>query len=805
MVSVIRRLEKQCLEMKPTSFSDQQDGKYSVENFVQWLYSKCQHHHGERLLLYYYTITGVAKLVRQYEIFASACSHLFDEGLFTALSSKGKDQVILLRAQDLKIIPKHPLDEIIDKRIWTFFPWGIAEREHQEQDGGICRNSARLSMYHQFMIDLISLLPHLQHYDMEDLKRKIQDITTGPDHDSLWMELRMTSMKKRTRQFSDMACGEFQNHLNNVPLDMSFIHPELFQFRLIFCSNSHACREMKLYTSSATISKDVKAESLFQLDGKCKSCFRNALLCAVTIYQQLHMALSSITAEVLHSSMQSALLKNSGGRRSSQQKEDSSSASTAGKNRCLTYIKSLIDEFLPAAVIRYLWGRKAVILPSHMTSAIAQIKPLPAAQFPWFQHGACGKVVPPIINTLLCFAKEIARKKCLEMYTQEFECMLGVLSNNMCLCCNDNERSDQCINAIIKFFDHITDHAQNSVDKRIVHQIPAVWCKKLWPEPKKRKRHEEESTIIDDNHDNKENGHVMNVLIAQSAQSGYENCSDEMGLQHKREKNDKRGKLVEPHSFILSECKVGNDRGDNSSSEHDQDEESNDDEDSDECSWDSRDNNFGLLTSINSGVLESNDDDKVENSGKDCCSKPKPLSPNQEDDKNGHQHDQIEVSSTSDDESIYHLDLGLAMSLATTYAGAEFASLLRGFLIMLAPCSIGNEVSFKIPGVDVMRYQSAQLCMDRVEGHLDNIEGEEPPAVLKGSSPKPARDGAEEDVGKSGDLTPTRLIKKQSKISFLRKNSTSSTGAVAQTMASTKSPYAITPATMNLLKKKRRK
>lgn len=800
----MRRLQKQCLVMKPTSFSDRQDGKYSVENFVQWLYSKCQHHHGERLLLYYYTMTGVAKQVRQYEIFASACSHLFDEGLFTALSSKGKDQAILLRAQDLKIIPKHPLDEIIDKRIWTFFPWAIAEREHEEQDGGICRNSARLSMYHQFMTDLISLLPHLQHYDMGDLKHKIQDITTGPDHDSFWMELSMTGMKKRTRQFSDMTSGEFQNHLNNVQLDMSFIHPELFQFRLIFCSNSHACREMKLYTSSATNSKDVKAEALFRLDGKCKSCFRNALLCAVTIHQQLHMALSSITAEVLHSSMQSALLKNSGGRRSSQQKEDISSASTAGKNRCLTYIKSLIDEFLPAAVIRYLWGRKAVILPAHMTSAIAQLKPLPAAQFPWFQHGTCGKVVPPIINTLLCFAKEIARKKCLEMYTQEFECMLGVLSNNMFLCSNDNERSDQCINAIVKFFDHITDHAQNSVDKRIVHQIPAIWCKKLWPEPKKRKRHEEESTIInDEDHDNKEDGHVMNAL---SAQCGYENCSDGMGLQRQREKNDKGGKLVGPQSFILSECEVGNDRGDNSSSEHDLDEESNDDEDS-ECSWNSRDNNFGLLTSINSGVLESIHEDKMENIGKDCCSKPKPFSPNKEDDKNRHQHDEIEVSSTSDDESIYHLDLELAMSLATAYAGAEFANSLRGFLIMLAPCSIGNEVSFKVPGEDVMRYQSAQLCMDRVEGHLDSIEGEEPP-ILKDSfskTPKPARDGAEEDVGKSGDLTPTRLIKKQSKISFSQKNSTISTGPVAQTMASTKSPNAITPATMNLLKKKRRK
>jgi hypothetical protein len=239
MTEVIEILKNWCLEMKEVSLVSKEDDKrISMKQFVLWLYSKCQHHQGERLLLYYYTMTGVAKLIRQYCIFASACSHL-DEGLFTTLSPKGKEQAVLDQAQKLNIIPQHPLDDIIDKRIWKFIPHSYAD---DESDG---HHASRLSFYHQFMTDLVSLLPHTQRYDIDHLKSEIAAITTSDDHDSFWVNMRMTNMNKKSKRSTDMSCGAFETHLCNVPVDMSFINPQLFQFRILFCSNSHACRELK--------------------------------------------------------------------------------------------------------------------------------------------------------------------------------------------------------------------------------------------------------------------------------------------------------------------------------------------------------------------------------------------------------------------------------------------------------------------------------------------------------------------------------------------------------------------------------
>lgn len=824
---VIGMLEKRCLEMKEASLIPQEDEeRLSVEKIVQWVYSKCQHHQGERLLVYYYTMTGVAKLIRQYGIFASACCHL-DEGLFTALPPKGKEQAVLLQAQNLQIIPKHALDDIIDKRIWKFIPHSDSAKENgdNDADGPDRHHASRLSLYHQFMMDLISLLPHMHHYDIDELKSEILDITTPEDHDSFWVNMGMTSMRKRSKRSTDLSCGDFKTHLYDVPMDMSFINAELFHFRLLFCPNSHACREMKLYTSNATMSQGVIGNASFQLDNKCKLCFKNALLCAITMYKQLHIGFASLASKLVTASVKTDTPSKKSGRGSNR---GGGGPSKGGQARCLAYLKNMIDEFLPTAVIRYLWGRKAMAMPDDISLGIAQLKPFPHGQFPWCQHRTCGDRVPPTVNALLCYAKEIAKQKNLEKHMEEFQEMINTLSDNMFSCSIDEERVDLCVSAMINFFDHITYFAIDSVHNKFLEQIPAAWQKKLWPKSKKRK-HEggDSSTENFTGHGTKCNPGVAGSGKDKSMTESKGNDANTADGKNLQGRSIKPRTMLTGQNFILSECErdhgISHDSDDEEEDSHDYDraqkdegnDGENDEDDESECSWNSNDNRFQAISNLNTGVATTNNIREENNIDNYARTDATPPSYKYE----GDEEDPIHVgSSSSDDEAIPCIEFDLALQLASNYGGDAFANSMAGFLSTLAPFTSYGVMSFKVTGDNVKHFHkpgdemSQMIHLERKDHGITNKDS--PVADM------PVSELAKPDAATADVVTPTHNGKRQLKLPFTQKSlglsnelememkpskATSSTCHVSNSQQSIKSPYAVTPVTMEMLKKKKKK
>mmetsp|Transcript_6906 Transcript_6906/g.13011 ORF Transcript_6906/g.13011 Transcript_6906/m.13011 type:complete len:1164 (-) Transcript_6906:4464-7955(-) len=836
VAKVIGMLEKLCLELKEESLVFQEDDeRLSMESIVQWLYSKCQHHKGERLLLYYYTMNGVAKLIRQYGIFASACSHL-DEGLFTALSPNGKEQAILLQAQDLNIIPKHPLDDIIDKRIWKFIPHSDIPKENgdyyadePDPDG---HHASRLSFYHQFMTDLISLLPHTRHYDIDELKSEIQHIRTSNDHDSFWVNLKMTSMNKRSKRSIDMSCGDFQAHLCDVPMDMSFINAELFQFRLLFCSNSHACREMSFYTSNAAISQGIIGHALFQMDSKCKLCFKNALLCAVTIYQQLHIAFASLHTNIVTSSLKTDVSSKKRGRGSHT---GASGPSKDGKTRCLIYLKNMVDEFLPAAVIRYLWGRKAITMPDDISLGIARLKLFPAQHFPWCDHRTCGDSVPPTVKCLLFYAKEIAKQKNIEKHTEKYEDMLRTLTANMFSCSADEKRIDVCVNAMIQFFDHITEFAIQSVNNKILEDIPTQWHKKLWPEESKKRKHENGDSSTE-NFTERGTKCIPGVAGAlkdkNMTESKDNNCANTAHRNNLQGRSIKSRTLLTGQNFILSECERDHGCSHDSDDEEediDDDDRAHMDEENDGCdneddeterSWNSRDKRFQAISHLNTGVdvdatNNIRDDNKLDNYARTDAACPS-----------------YEYEGDSDDEVIPHIEFDLALQLASNYGGDVFANSMAGFLTTLAPFASCGVMSFKVTGDDVKHFHKLHDEMSQMndlerkdrfitrEEAMKDLITAKLDAAMRPNADMSAPELAKPDAAEADVVTPSHDGKRQSTLPFMHKSldlshglemrtkpskTTSNACHLTSSQQSMKSPYAVTPATLDMLKKKKKK
>ena len=762
---------------------------------MKWLYSKCQHHEGERSLSYLYTLRGVQKQVRQFEIFASICQHL-DEGLFTTLPPKGKEQAILTQAQNLQIIPRYPLDGIVDKRIWKFFP---------KQKG-----ASQLSNYQRFMNDVIALSPHTYQYDKENISLKVRNVASVQDHDSLWVDLGLTAMKKRLKPLSDMTCGEFQQHLRDASVDMSFINPILFQFRLLFCSNSHVCRALTQYTTDympLVQEEHMPHRALFFLDSKCQYCFQNALMCAVSTYQQCILAFGSLCTELVELSLMDTASPECG--RAKQNKDESSKKN--GRMRCVTFLKTVIDEFLPVAVIKFLWEKKSKPLPDDIALRLAKVMPLPAAQFAWNKHNTCGKMVPPTIIILLCYAKEIAGRKNVTCHLEAFEQMVCTLVEEMFIS-TDYEHAEQCIEAITVFFDHIIQHATVSLQNQALDQIPPSLLKTVRT-PGKRKTKSKRSKRRDDVSSSSEDLSNHNLVHAASTPARFhvmndaskDVCNDNHDIDSPLDIRSSGNR------FILSESLHGNDGG------HDSDEDDDDKEEEEEEQLDNDDDDEEEEQDQVGEAVECDMDNESECSWKSTDDKQKSgnlfIANLQMTKKRGHsgervhhadtpvprnicKEDPIDVSSGSDDEVVPYMDLDNFLKIASTHGGDEFASEVGKLLIGMGPFSRSGMLSIQIRGKDV-RPIHVDYDRKKVASILKyNAENARDDAATQSHAAKKVK------LCKDSKLSSTQERRSlKSTVGSKKVDSAGHSGHGDKKMQQRKSPTAVTPVTMSLLKR----
>jgi hypothetical protein len=718
----LRKLyEDRCKELKSSSFNvDENNTASCVSKFLEWLENKCLMHQGERTLLYHYSVCGAIVMRKQYDILSRYCSDL-DDGLFTELLPGAREEMILERAKKLRILPDCPLDDLIDKRVWKFFP--------KLKKDDVETSNEMLTNYRNFLQNFLDLSPHTSH-KLQEFNQQIAGIQTKVDHHNFWVEGTLTSQSKRNKCFSEMASGEFKYHtLQAMPGTMDIPNTDLLQFELIFCTNSLALMEMQKYSCG----KDASTKHFFfDRSKKCKKCFQNAIQTATLLHQEFSKMFMTLVAELSQFKSINGLSKKNNG----------------SAKRCLAFLKFMFDEILPAAVIRYLWGRKSLKISDTMAQLIEDMKPLSPAQFTWVSH-ECAANSPPTIISLICHLRDIICKKVscsdhMDSFLNMFQALhLGLFDGST------NETAHGKIDAVITFFDHITTYAELNYSKKRKELLPKSMEKKLWPTKKPKGKDELESSDHSDE-------------LGDSSSSAS-SCKTGSHGRHHDVPPDTSGKVMDmqlPKRHKESQdiaCCNDKDFGDaeegsnGTECEEDDDDDDNDDDDDDDDN-DNDDDDGPEHGNENDGVgcdtVQGNYGAGIEMDDDGTVTKKTPPRQQelQQQGTSKEQNAAIDISSGSEDEALDFIGFKEAMDLAMQHGGESFATEFARFITKIAPFSGYGVISFKVTGGDVERYgqEISRACQSnetsiQQDHNISTVSNSSPALLVKADGSKKKR------------------------------------------------------------------
>ena len=411
-----------------------------LKNILEKVYDKCNTT-GFRSFAYRHAIFGAIKNKEYFDIFCDQWkgSKKIGYGLLTEITPAEKKVECARQAKASKIIPHAPFDNIIKKKSWNFF------------------SKTDVPKYNGFMNDVMKVLERTS----EHVTTLISEVDSEKAHDSCWTVFELTKTPQ-AKMIVDNDIQTFKKEMSGIEIGSTI----LFQFRLLFCSNVHSNQELKWLWHEQN-----DKVGYLQLNSKCEKCFYNALTIAI--------AISNLSQKVfmLHISN----LKD--------QLEIEGSLQNTSWLRYLACIDAAFKEFIPAAVLRFLFSTVAPILSQKVQDFLKSDKTNLSKHLQWDshipQHGDAGLIRSCLISVLLIKSSkkvktsesEPSSPSLSDCFSDSFEKMFQSVYKTICtpvtLCisqkdANSSQQNDP-IDAIVTFMKEIVD---DSI-KRIGTTAPA--------------------------------------------------------------------------------------------------------------------------------------------------------------------------------------------------------------------------------------------------------------------------------------------------------------------------------------------
>jgi hypothetical protein len=456
-----------------------------LKNILEKVYEKCDTT-GLRSFAYRHAIFGAIKNKEYFDIFCDQWkgSKKIGYGLLTEITPAEKKVECVRQAIASKIIPHAPFDNIIKKKSWNFF------------------SKTDVPKYEGFMNDVMKVLERTS----DHVTTLISNVDSEKKHDLCWTVLELTKTPQ-AKMIVDNDIQTFKKEMSGIEIGSTI----LFQFRLLFCSNAHSNQELK-----GLWHEQNDKVGYLQLNSKCEKCFYNALTIAITISNL------SQKAFMLHIS------------NSKEQLQLEGRLQNTTWLRYLACIDAAFKEFIPAAVLRFLFSTVPPTLSQKVQDFLKSDKTNLSKHLQWDshipQHGDAGLIRSCLISALIESSKKVKTSETepsspslSDCFSESFHKMFQSIYTTICIpvtsCIYEKDatssQQNDPIDAIVTFMKEIVNDSIRRIDTTIIHDMTAP------AGSKKRKRKE--------NPDNNHSGENCGDIDANNGNDNDNNSGDDGG------------------------------------------------------------------------------------------------------------------------------------------------------------------------------------------------------------------------------------------------------------------------------------